>query len=73
MPLDVDLIAGEEAIEELAEQFSVVAEVPTQYFSRSECITGITFEIEKLLVFQSSICQAEQSVNSALKYISELI
>lgn len=58
--------------EELTEQFSVVAEVPTQYFSRSEFITGITFEIEKLLVFQSSICQAEQSVNSALKYISEL-
>ena len=58
--------------DEIATQFSVVEETPSPYFSRTEFLTGIGYEIEKLIVFTSHICKNEQVVNASLKYISEL-
>lgn len=58
--------------EELAQQFSSVVEYPEPYFSRTEFITGIQYEVEKLMLFNSQICRLEQIINSGLRYISEL-
>ena len=57
---------------ELSQQYSSVVEKPEQYFSRVEFITGIKYEIEKLMLFNSQICRLEQIINSGLRYISEL-
>lgn len=58
--------------DEIVQQFSVVAEEPTPYFSKDEFLSGISYEIEKLMLFNSNICRLEQHVNSGIKYISEL-
>lgn len=58
--------------EELSQQFSTVVEYPEPYFSRTEFITGIRYEVEKLMLFNSQICRLEQIINSGLRYVSEL-
>lgn len=57
---------------DLVEQYSVVAETPTPYFSRQEFITGVSYEVEKLILFTSQLCRAEQAINSGLRFVSEL-
>lgn len=72
-----DLYIGTTAINalrsaEIVRQFSVVVETPHQYFSRDEFITGVSGEIEKILLFNSQVCRLEQMINYGLRYISEL-
>lgn len=58
---------------EIASQFSsMTSEIPDPYFSKEEFLTGINYEIEKLLLWCSQINRSEQQVNSGLRYISEL-
>jgi hypothetical protein len=56
----------------LAGQYSVIAEVPEQYFSKTEFIMGVAVELEKMIYFETEICRTEQLINSGLRYISEL-
>jgi len=58
---------------EIAAQFSsMTTEVPNPYFSKTEFLTGINYEIEKLMLWCSQVHRSEQQINCGLRYISEL-
>lgn len=58
--------------EQLASQFSVIVETPKAYFSKSEFLMGIGYELEKLELFHSQVVLNEQKILSAIRYIADL-
>lgn len=57
---------------DLVQQYSVVEETPSPYFSQAEFVAGVSAEVEKLLLFKIQLCRTEQIINSGIRCISEL-